>query len=117
MNRRNFLLGASVLVAGAVAKAKLAPLRIEPGAYIMSEWESDLLAKGWLVPRGQLLIRSDYERLFAVLGAQYGSNGPLTFRLPDMREHCGRGVAIAMADGSKPLMPAGYVSYVLKKDA
>ena len=41
---------------------------------------------GWLECRGQAVLRSDYPRLWAALGATYGNgNGITTFNLPDLQ--------------------------------
>lgn len=41
---------------------------------------------GWLECDGSLLSRSQYSRLFAVIGTLYGAgNGTTTFKLPDLK--------------------------------
>ena len=40
---------------------------------------------GWMFCEGQLLSISEYEALFALIGATYGGDGQSTFGLPDLR--------------------------------
>lgn len=44
------------------------------------------IPQGWLECRGQAVLRSDYPRLWAALGATYGNgNGVTTFTLPNLQ--------------------------------
>jgi microcystin-dependent protein len=40
---------------------------------------------GWMFCEGQLLLTSEYDTLFNLIGTNYGGNGSTTFALPDMR--------------------------------
>jgi microcystin-dependent protein len=53
---------------------------IESGAYLTEQpaW----VPKGFMLPMGQRLLRSEYPGLFAAIGTTYGCDGPLTFRMP-----------------------------------
>lgn len=90
ISRRNFLAGASALAAVTIVKANTPKPPIPTDDYVMTEWESEWARKGWMVPRGQTLLRSEYAALFRVLGTAYGSNGPMTFKLPVLDESLGR---------------------------
>ena len=41
--------------------------------------------KGWMQCNGQLLLISEYQALFSLLGTTYGGDGRTTFALPDFR--------------------------------
>ncbi|MDX1755698.1 MAG: tail fiber protein [Marinobacter sp.] len=41
--------------------------------------------RGWEKCDGQLLMISDYQALFSLLGTQFGGDGRTTFALPDLR--------------------------------
>lgn len=45
--------------------------------------------KGYMLCNGQRLSKSEYHHLYSILGDTYnnGDNDPLTFALPDLREH------------------------------
>lgn len=95
LSRRKFLLGVSAAAAAAVAKANLPSMPIEPGAYLSEQpaW----VPEGWLYPDGRHLLRSQYPRLFAAIGTHWGSDGPLTFRMPDLRTSDDAGIFYVMA--------------------
>lgn len=40
---------------------------------------------GWLICDGRILLRSQYEELFNIIGTQFGAPTAHTFRLPDCR--------------------------------
>jgi microcystin-dependent protein len=40
---------------------------------------------GWLPCEGQILQITQYQALFALIGAKFGGNGSTTFALPDLR--------------------------------
>lgn len=54
---------------------------------------------GWVTCNGQLLLISENEALFGVLGAHYGGNGITTFAVPDLRGripiHVGQGPGLS----------------------
>jgi tail collar domain len=83
LSRRRLLLGVSSAAAAAVIKANIPAVPIEPGAYIYEQ--PSWVPEGWLYPDGRPLLRSEYSRLFSAIGTVYGSDGPLSFRLPDFR--------------------------------
>jgi microcystin-dependent protein len=51
--------------------------------------------KGWALCNGQLLLRSQNQALFSLLGTMYGGDGNVNFGLPDLQ---GR-VPIGMGEG------------------
>lgn len=62
------------------------------------------LPAGWLNCNGDAVSRSDYARLFSVIGTTYGAgNGTTTFNLPDIR---GRTI---VADGDSPTLSARVI--------
>lgn len=51
--------------------------------------------EGWLLCQGQVISRTDYADLFAVIGTAFGSgDGSTTFNVPDMRESVPKGVGL-----------------------
>jgi microcystin-dependent protein len=42
---------------------------------------------GWVEAAGQLLPINQNQALFSLLGTQYGGDGQINFRLPDLRDH------------------------------
>ena len=44
---------------------------------------------GWLQCDGRLLLISEHQPLFSVVGWRYGGDGWTTFALPDLRTHGG----------------------------
>jgi microcystin-dependent protein len=52
--------------------------------------------QGWFLCDGKILSITQYQALFAVIGATYGGNGTSTFALPDLR---GR-IPISFGQGS-----------------
>lgn len=49
------------------------------------DWPSATPPTGWLVCAGQVLSRTDYADLFAVVGTTFGAPSGSTFNLPDLR--------------------------------
>lgn len=50
-------------------------------------WYTDTAPAGYLICDGSAISRSDYAKLFAVVGTSYGvGNGSTTFNLPDLRQ-------------------------------
>ncbi|MFD2556508.1 phage tail protein [Sphingobacterium tabacisoli] len=47
--------------------------------------------RGWMFCKGQLLAISQYETLFALIGATYGGDGVTTFMLPNFAGRAGVG--------------------------
>lgn len=47
--------------------------------------------KGWLFCRGQAVLKSEYPKLYSVIGDKYGSTAT-TFNLPDLRDYAPAGV-------------------------
>jgi len=47
--------------------------------------------RGYAVANGQLLMISQYDQLFTLLGTTYGGDGQTTFGLPDLRGRTARG--------------------------
>src|SRR4030088_1037968 len=58
---------------------------------------------GWAFCDGTLLLISEYETLFNLIGTTYGGDGQSTFALPDMRSrvpiHWGNGFILAETGG------------------
>lgn len=54
---------------------------------------------GWMLCDGQLLLISEYDTLFALIGTTYGGDGQTTFALPDLRGriplHQGQGAGLS----------------------
>lgn len=55
--------------------------------------------KGWLICDGRELDLPRFEKLYAVIGTQFGSSGPYTFNIPDLRGAFLRGT------GTNPTYP------------
>ena len=50
------------------------------------EWNSDIIPINWLLCDGQAVSRTDYSKLFEVLGTRYGEgDGSTTFNLPNRK--------------------------------
>ena len=50
------------------------------------EWKSDIIPINWLLCDGQAVSRTDYSKLFEVLGTRYGEgDGSTTFNLPNRK--------------------------------
>ena len=64
---------------------------------------------GWAMCQGQLLPISEYEALFALIGATFGGNGTSTFGLPDLRGRAALGVGQGQGLGSYVLGQVGGV--------
>lgn len=114
MNRRKFLLGASAVVAVAVAKASMPRLPIAPYVDDAPEWMARY--PGWILPRGQTLVRAQYSELFAALGETFGSDGPMTFRAPDMRTDVEGAEPLRVQEGSAMAQitrPGSYVEHIM----
>lgn len=60
---------------------------------------------GWMFCSGQLLLISENETLFQLIGTTYGGDGQETFALPDMRGripiHFGSGYELAQSAGTE----------------
>jgi len=60
---------------------------------------------GWMFCEGQLLLISQHQALYALLGPRYGGDGRTTFALPDLRGrvpvHQGDGFALAQKGGAE----------------
>jgi microcystin-dependent protein len=58
---------------------------------------------GWMFCEGQLLVISEFETLFNLIGTTYGGDGQSTFALPDLRGrlpiHQGNGFTLAQSGG------------------
>jgi len=56
---------------------------------------------GWLLCNNSSVLRSAYPELFSVIGVIYGSLGPTTFTLPDLRSRVpiGVGAGVYKANG------------------
>jgi microcystin-dependent protein len=58
----------------------------------------DFAPKGWAFCNGQLMLISEYEALYSVIGVAYGGNGTSNFALPDLRGrvpvHSGKGPGV-----------------------
>lgn len=54
---------------------------------------------GWVICNGQLLNKTTYNKLFQVLGTQYGSSGD-SFRVPDLRDRFIAGAGSSYSVGS-----------------
>lgn len=55
------------------------------GEMSMVPYLSDLVPRGWLPADGRLLVVSQNQALFALLGTTFGGNGLTTFRLPNLK--------------------------------
>ena len=49
-------------------------------------WAPNFAPRNWAFCEGQTLAISQNQALFALLGTQYGGDGRVTFKLPDMRD-------------------------------
>jgi microcystin-dependent protein len=62
---------------------------------------------GWRFCDGKLLVISEYEKLFNLIGTTYGGDGQITFALPDLRGrlplHQGNGVNLAETGGAEAI--------------
>jgi len=62
---------------------------------------------GWMFCEGQLLLISQHQALYALLGPRYGGDGWTTFALPDLRGrvpvHQGNGFALAEKRGAEQI--------------
>jgi len=54
------------------------------GEIMLFAW--DYCPEGWLFCEGQSLSVVQYQALYAAIGATYGGDGRITFKLPDLRE-------------------------------
>lgn len=63
--------------------------------------------KGWALCNGQLVLITQNQALFAILGTTYGGDGMTNFGLPDFR---GR---VAVSQGQAP----GYANYTMGEKA
>lgn len=78
----------------------------QPGLLI--PFAGDFAPPGWLIADGRVLDVAAEPRLFAAIGARFGSDGATTFALPDLR---GKAVAGAGArDGAVPLTPGETIA-------
>jgi microcystin-dependent protein len=61
--------------------------------------------QGWRFCDGSLLVITDYDALFNLIGTTYGGDGQNTFGLPDLRGrvplHPGNGVSLAEQGGTE----------------
>jgi microcystin-dependent protein len=61
--------------------------------------------KGWALCNGQVLLISQNQALFALLGTTYGGDGQSTFALPDLRGrlpiHQGNGYVLSETGGAE----------------
>lgn len=60
--------------------------------------------KGWMFCHGQTLSISEYTSIYAVIGTNYGGDGRVTFKLPDLR---GRVVMSQGQSAGTSLYPLG----------
>lgn len=62
---------------------------------------------GWMFCNGSLLLISEYETLFQLIGTTYGGDGQTTFALPDLRGrvpiHQGNGFVLAETGGAEEI--------------
>jgi microcystin-dependent protein len=79
-------------------------------------WSSASVPSGFLECNGQLVSRSTYSALFAVVGTTYGAgDGSTTFAVPDLQDNVAVGKSPGKALGSTgganttPVTPAGNV--------
>lgn len=60
---------------------------------------------GWMFCAGQVLLISEFEALFNLIGTTYGGDGHQTFALPDLRGrlplHMGNGLTLAQTGGAE----------------
>lgn len=64
--------------------------RIKSGMTVM--WPSSTIPEGYLECAGQIVSRTTYAALFAVIGTSFGGgDGSTTFNIPDMRGEFARG--------------------------
>lgn len=78
-------------------------------------WATSKVPAGFLAADGSAVSRTDYPRLFAVIGTIYGAgNGSTTFNLPDLR-----GIFLRGIDNGKGIDPEGVKRTVgsIQKDA
>lgn len=60
----------------------------------IGDWPSVTAPTGWLICAGQVLSRTDYADLFAVVGTTFGAPSGSTFNLPDLRGRVGAGLDV-----------------------
>lgn len=69
----------------------------------MAYFAGDFAPRGWTFCEGKILLISDNEALFSLLGTMYGGDGRTTFALPDMRGralvHSGNGPGLTPRTG------------------
>lgn len=63
---------------------------------------------GWIFCRGQIMLISENETLFSLIGTTYGGDGQSTFALPDLQGrlpiHQGNGFGFAETGGAEMVM-------------
>lgn len=66
---------------------------------------------GWMFCEGQLILISENETLFQLIGTTYGGDGESTFGLPDLRGrlpvHFGNGISFAESGGTEEVTLTG----------
>lgn len=77
--------------------ASLLALRHDDLIGEMKLWPAAAAPANWMLCQGQLLDRTTYANLFAVIGTAYGSTTGANFRLPDLRGRVPVGVDGAAA--------------------
>lgn len=90
IKRRNLLKGIGATLAALPflspkAQAKTAIRGSSPYIGEITTFAGNFAPLGWALCDGQLLLISEYDALFAILGTTYGGNGVTTFGLPDLR--------------------------------
>jgi microcystin-dependent protein len=87
-NRRDFLKASSLLTGGLLFGDSLygkALSATDPFIASIKIVSFNFAPKGWALCNGQLLLISQNQALFALLGTTYGGDGQTTFALPDFR--------------------------------
>lgn len=64
----------------------------EPYVGEIAQFAFNVIPRGWLECNGQLLNISQYSALYALLGTQFGGDGRINFRLPDLRSRAVLGI-------------------------
>jgi microcystin-dependent protein len=68
-------------------------------------WAGVKIPKGWRLCNGDLVLVSDNDALFQLIGTTYGGDGETSFQLPDLRGrvpvHVGNGMFLGQGGGAE----------------
>ena len=69
--------------------------------------------KGWAHCNGQVLLISQHQALFSLLGTTYGGNGQITFNLPNFDGRIPRGLQHYNPDSTPPTKFGGILFHAI----